>query len=193
MTTPMQPHGPWVRRLFRTGGATKAELLSQLELAGVRLNDAARKLFSDDRFTPSTAGSLIEVAELSVASLNFHDGATIDQIVEQAARLGLSPCPLELGPHLRLQYTDQPEGFLNQPPSQHRAPAGSVTVASAPLDEDEDTPKGFYLRKIEGILWLRGYRSWAGHVWSPEDRLVFMPENQDCAPTRRSSTDSAAA
>ena len=171
--TPTQRHGPWVGRLIRIGGTNKPELLSQLQLAGVRLNEAAQALFADDRFTTSAVSSLIEIAELSVASLSFHNGATIAQIVEQAAAIGLSLCPLELGPHFRLQYTDQPEGFLGQPPSQHRAPPGSVTVASAPLGEDEDTPKGFYLRTIEGTLWLRGYRSWAGHVWSPEDIFVF--------------------
>ncbi len=171
--TPTHSHEPWVKRLIRIGGVNKPELLSQLQVAGVRLNEAARTLFVDERFTTSAVSSLIEIAELSVAKLSFHNGATIAQIVEQAAALGFALCPLELGPHFRLQYTDQPEGFLGQPPSQNRAPPGSITVASAPLSEDEDTPKGFYLRTIEGSLWLRGYRSWAGHVWSPEDIFVF--------------------
>jgi len=46
-------------------------------------------------------------------------------------------------------------------------------VASAPLAQDDETPKGFYLRRIEGVLWLRGYRSWPGHIWSPQDMFVF--------------------
>jgi hypothetical protein len=46
-------------------------------------------------------------------------------------------------------------------------------VASRPLDESEETPKGFYLRRNDGVLWLRGYWSHAGHLWSPEDLLVF--------------------
>ena len=50
---------------------------------------------------------------------------------------------------------------------------GAVVVASPPLDERDETPKGFYLRRIHGVLWLRGYWSWAGHVWSPQDVLVF--------------------
>ena len=49
-----------------------------------------------------------------------------------------------------------------------------VTVASAPLCDDEEVPKGFYLRRIEGVLWLRGYQSWSGHVWSGEDTFVFV-------------------
>jgi hypothetical protein len=46
-------------------------------------------------------------------------------------------------------------------------------VISTELTEDHDVPKGFYLRRIEGALWLRGYRSGPEHVWSPEDRIVF--------------------
>lgn len=57
-----------VTRLIRMGGASKPELLSQLRVAGVRLNDAAQALFADDRFTTSTVSSLIEIVELSVAS-----------------------------------------------------------------------------------------------------------------------------
>lgn len=171
--TGTSPSGPWVTRTIRIGGASKADLLSHLRLAEVRLNESAEVLFADDRFTTSAVRSLIEIAELSVASLGFRDGATFDQIVQQAEAAGLSLCPLELGPHFRLQYTAQPEGSLGRPPSQHRAPPGSITVASEPLADDDGIPKGFYLRRIEGVLWLRGYRSSPDHNWSPEDFLVF--------------------
>jgi hypothetical protein len=157
----------------RIGGASKSELLSKLEEAHVCLNPLAQDLFADARFTTAAVTSVVEVVEVSVGGLGLCGGATFVQIVEQAASTGLSLCPLELGPYLRLQLTDQPEGYLGQPTSQNRAPAGSITVASAPLSEDDQTPKGFYLRRIEGVLWLRAYRSWQGHVWSPEDIFVF--------------------
>ena len=80
---------------------------------------------------------------------------------------------MELGPYLRLQYLDQPEGFFGQPLTRHRAPPGSVTIASESPVEDDDFPKGFYLHCIKGVLWLRGYRSDAQHVWDPDDHLVF--------------------
>ncbi|GAA0760076.1 hypothetical protein LRH25_00815 [Ideonella azotifigens] len=160
-------------RQVRVGGASKAELLAQLEAAGVALNEAGKSLFADERFTTSAVTSLREVVELAVAELGFAEGATWAQVIERAMSQGLTPCPLELGPHLRLQFLDQAEGFLGQPVTQHRAPPGSLTVASLPIAEDDDTPKGFYLRRIEGVLWLRGYRSGADHLWSPEDRLVF--------------------
>jgi len=161
-------------RTLRSGGVAKDELLSRLEAAGVRLNEAGRTLFGDPRFTTSPTASRVDGVETSVAALGLADGATFATIVERAAAHGLSLCPLELGPHLRLELVDQEEGFVGQPASQHRAPPGSITLASAPLAEDDETPKGFYLRRIEGVLWLRGYRSWPGHHWSPQDMLFFV-------------------
>jgi hypothetical protein len=171
--------------MVRIGGVTRAELLSRLQRAGVLLNEAAETLFADDRFTTSLLSTSVEVVSFSVAELGFPDGASFGDIVERANNIGLLLCPLEVGPHLRLQFIYQPEGFIGQPVSQNCAPPGSLTVASAPLAQDDDSPKGFYLRRIEGALWLRGYRSWAGHIWSPRDRLAFV-RDQDLA---TSSTD----
>lgn len=160
-------------RSIRIGGVDRSALLAQLVSGGIALNDAARALFTDPRFTTAPAATRIELVELSVGELGLPDGGTFDRIVEQAARSGLSLCPLEVGPHLRLQFADQPEGAAGRAESKGRAPPGSITVASAPLDVDDDTPKGFYLRRIDGVLWLRGYRSWPGHVWSAADVIVF--------------------
>lgn len=161
-------------RLARVGGVPKEELLSRLQEANVQLNEAAQALFADARFTTSSVSSFVETVQIPVAALGFPEGATFAKVLERAASNGLIPCTVELGPHLRLQFTDQPEGFLGQPASQHCAPPGSVTLASEPLAEDDETPKGFYLRRIEGDLWLRGYRSWSGHNWSPQDVFVFV-------------------
>jgi hypothetical protein len=162
-----------VTRRIRVGGVSKKELLARLESAGVQMNADARDLFADERFETSADGTIVDVAEVTVASLGFDDGATFGEFVERAARRALALCPLELGPHLRLQYLDQPEGSAGQPPSRHRAPHGSVTIASAPLSDDDTVPKGFYLRRIDGAPWLRGYRASPDHVYGPQDVFAF--------------------
>jgi len=172
-SNPNRLDGDPVTRRIRVGGMSKGELLDELRRHGVELNEAGQALFADDRFTTSQASQVIDTVQVSVAALGHGQGATFARIEERAARMGLSLCPHELGPHLRLQFLDQPEGYLGHPPSQHRAPPGSITVASRPLSQDGDVPKGFYLRRISGVLWLRGYRSGPEHVWSPEDVLVF--------------------
>ena len=160
-------------RAVRVGGMDKRELLQALRDQKVQLNQAGKALFEDRRFTTLSQKKVIEIACLSVADLGFVEGATYQQLTARALESGLVECPLELGPHLRLQFPDQPEGSAGRPATQHRAPPGSITIASSPIDDCDDTPKGFYLRRIDGVLWLRGYWSWPGHIWSPEDVLVF--------------------
>ena len=155
------------------GGLPKSQLLDALAAANIALNPAANELFADPRFEPGAAALDVVITYRSVATLGFSDGATHAELVESARGRGLTACALEVGPYLRLQFRDQPEPPSGLPPTQNRAPSGSITVMSAPLDESDDTPKGFYLRRMDGVLWLRGYRSWVGHVWSPDDVLVF--------------------
>lgn len=160
------------------GGTPKEALLHRLHDSGVELNDLALGLFADARFTTLVVPAEVQVAEVSVASLGFPAGATFETLVERAAAAGLRLCPLELGPHLRLALLDQPEGATGRPPTRGCAPHGSITVASPPFDSNEEVPKGFYLRRIEGTLWLRGYRSWSGHLWSPGDVLAFTESRE---------------
>lgn len=158
-------------RVIRIGAADKVELLSRLDAAGVKLNDYAKALFADQGFSTSPAETTITIKELTVAELGLRAGGTFRRIIARAKDLGLSECPLEGAPHLRLQSLDQPEGSLGQPPSKHRAPHGSITVAA--LLPAGDLVMGFYLRRIDGELWLRGFRCSADHVWSPEDVFAF--------------------
>lgn len=161
-------------RKVAVGGLSKQALLGRLANAGVEMNEAARRLFDSPEFTTNPDPEILTMVELSVADLGFQDGATMAAIHASAIARGYEWAPLELGPHLRLQYLDQPEGSLEQPRTEHRAPPGSVTIASAPLSADDEFPKGFYLRRIEGKLWLRGYRSGPDHLWAPEDRLGYV-------------------
>ena len=164
---------PHMVRSVRIGGLSRLQLLAELQRNKIELNKAGLELFANDRFTPSEGSSTLETIEITVANLGFPQGTTIDRIYERAVQLGMSLCPLELGPHLRLQHRDQPEGHVGHPPSQHRAPPGSLTIASRHISEDDDVPKGFYLRRIDGVLWLRGYRSGPEHIWNQEDHFVF--------------------
>ncbi len=158
---------------LQVGGIPKADLRRRLRAQGVELNALAEEFFEDDRFTIAETPYRVVALELSVSDLGFPDGATMPQILQEARRQSLVPCPAELGPHFRLHWQDQPEGHIGQVATSHRAPPMSVTVVSAPISEDDHFPKGFYLRRIEGLLWLRGYRSDDTHLWSPADHLVL--------------------
>jgi hypothetical protein len=163
-----------VLRSIQVGGVSKSALLAHLESQGVHLNELGRKLFADARFSTSTVPRTIETAQVTVSNLGFTSGATIAEIFAAAASRGLGPCGLELAPHMRLQFMDQTEGSATQREFRNEAPPGAITVASLPISEDDEDPKGFYLRRIDGLLWLRGYRSWAGHLWKAGDEFVFQ-------------------
>lgn len=167
------PDCPIVKRTIEAGGMTKQQLLQRLQQASILMNEYGERLFSDDLFPASAETYMIETVELTVAGLGFQQGAPLDRIFQRAGELGLGLCPLELGPYMRLQYQDQPEGLSAELSQRHQAPSGSITIASAVLTDDHDFPKGFYLRSMDGAIWLRGYIADYLNIWDPNDHFIF--------------------
>ncbi len=150
---------------------SRHELRTALREAGVRLNDSAEVLLSSDIFDGQKQETL-RIVQRTVGQLGVGPGATLSSIFSKAREEGLSLCPSFTGPYLRLAMLDQasaPDSVF----SNGSAPSGSITVASSPLDDHDVLPKGFYLRVIDDVAWLRGYRATDEHIWSPEDRLAF--------------------
>jgi len=164
---------PTLIRTVTVGGLTKLELMEELQRNAISMNESGERLFGSDRFSTSATPYSVTTIELTVRDLGFSQGFAISEIHARTIALGLALCPIELGPHLRLHYLDQLEGYWGKPLPQHRAPYGSITIASGQITEVDDFPKGFYLRCIQGEFWLRGYRSGPEHVWKPDDHFIF--------------------
>ncbi|MEV8268186.1 hypothetical protein [Microbacterium sp. NPDC076911] len=159
------------RRVF-VGHLSREVLLARLHASGTLLNEHANTLLDDSAFDDVGEGEVISIAERSVAAIGLADGATLTQIYARATCQGLLLCPAVAGPYLRFALAQQqsaPDSVL----SSGRAPTGSVTVAARALREDDEFPKGFYLRTIDGKPWLRGFRCDDQHLWSPADRFIF--------------------
>ncbi|CAM3881079.1 helicase [Mesobacillus thioparans] len=167
------PDCPVINRKIEVGELTKSQLIQKLQQYSILINEYGERLLADDKFKTSDTKYNLQTVELTVGNLGFPDGATTDQIFKKASELGLELCPLELGPYLRLDYLDQPEGNSGNLLQRNQAPSGSVTIASEILSKDDDFPKGFYLRRINGVLWLRGYSADHLHVWNPDDHFIF--------------------
>lgn len=146
---------------------------ADLAAAGVRLNAYAEALLDRPEFgTEAPEPQTVEVVLQSVSELGLTDGGTLPEVFAAAASAGLRLCPLTTGPALRLALLDQesaPDSVL----STGRAPTGSIHVASAPVSEDHEVPKGFYLRVIDGVPWLRGYRCDDVHRNAPDVVFAF--------------------
>lgn len=152
------------------GGLSKNDLLVKLNDTGILLNEFAKIILLSELFKVSKQKKQIKVVVTSLKELCFSKEATIPEIEKNLKNYGLAECPLELAPYLRLYLKNQKE---IKEESINKAPSGSLTIFSRPLVEDEDFPKGFYLRNIDGKLWLRGYRCSLDYIWSPDDKLIF--------------------
>ncbi len=144
------------------GGVWKPDLRRRLEAASVSLNVYAEQLFDAPEFTVADEPRPIVVIAVSLPELGLESGAPLPVIFEHADMHGYDLCPLEVAPHLRLAFLDQ-------------SPGPYLTVASPrPRPRDMDFPAGFYLRRLDDGLWLRGYRTDDDWVFSPDfTRFVF--------------------
>lgn len=154
------------------GGASRTDLRSALRAHGVLLNAHAEMLLDHEAFDVREPVELT-IVERAVGELGLGDGGTLPEVFAAAREQGLWLCPPDTGPYLRLAMRSQP----NAPDSvlsAGRSPAGSIKVAAAPLSEDVEFPKGFYLRVVDGMQWLRGYRCDDEYRFSAGDRFAFV-------------------
>lgn len=155
---------------------SKDKLMEKLEQSGVELNDYAYELFQSDLYKPSTITYTATVVELTLAEIGLTIGGNFGEIRSCIQSLGLLYCPLELASYIRLHKLHDKELSDRREKVLGKAPPGSITIFSEPLVNDDDFPKGFYIRTINGVPWLRGYRCSEDYVWDPGDRMIFTIE-----------------
>ena len=155
------------------GGLSRCDLIATLSLQQIQLNVYAQILLDDAVFCDANTQLVISVVERRVSDLGLPDGGTLSQVFDAAQTHGLKLCPPTAGPDLRLAMAKQ-ESCTDLVMSRGHAPDGSYTLAAPTLSDDEEYPKGFYLRAVKGQLWLRGYRCDDLHLWSPDDRFIFQ-------------------
>ncbi|MBQ8161539.1 MAG: hypothetical protein IJ083_12455 [Clostridia bacterium] len=110
------------------------------------MNERATELIAHTRFTVEFMQGVTAVI-VSIGEPGMKDGAALRDIFRAISPLGLKPCA-----H-----------------GGHEAPDMAVTVLTERIEENDDFPKGLYLRNVDGTLWLRGY--------SCDDLYRFPAEN----------------
>jgi hypothetical protein len=158
-------HGSGVENVkVRIGGHSKTELLMLLSKKKVALNAYATMIFMSSEFVISESCYDVFLQSASVESLGLIKGGTFDEIVESAYAKGMSLCPIEVAPYLRLEHQEATKC------------SGLLTVASK-LFSSEYMPNGFYLRAYDGHIWLRGYKATHDVVYEPGMEFVFTLSN----------------
>ncbi len=153
------------------GGRPRGWLREELRSAGVSMNPHAQTLLEHPVFDEAAA-ERVRVVVRSVQQLGLDHPATMSRVVSAAAERGLGLCPAVTGPYLRLAWTTQPDS-TDSVLSAGRSPDGAVNVAAPQLSDDVDYPRGFYLRAVEGRLWLRGFRCDDLYEFAPDVRFAF--------------------
>src|SRR3990167_1590934 len=133
-------------------------ITTALEADGFKIGTYARQILAKTRF--ALKETEIELVRVSVTDLGFTRAASRKVIYERALSLGLVLCPAEVGPQLRRQYADQPNGdwFL---------------VAMEPIADSGRYLRVFGVDHYDGGLWLFTYDGRPDNEWDPERQWVF--------------------
>ena len=163
MNGPKPEFKTWRMIKLGTGLRTADDFRSAHKRADMKIGDYANDMLGKSAFTASETEQQVELVVASVAELGFKKGARFDQICGRARELGLELCPNEVGPQLRLQYTDQP---MNE----------WLLVAMEPIFDSDGYRSGWRVGRGGGGLWLdgTGVCFHPGSVWDHDDRFVFV-------------------
>lgn len=154
------PEGKIERQTVAIGGKISKELQEELKNKGFEISQYAQFLMDSKDFITQARPSPLTTIKLTVKDLGFIANATTDQIYEKAKLLGLDLCPAEVGPHLRLYDTKQPDDNW-------------YYIAMKQIADVNGRPGVFVLGRHAGGLWLDDSRARPTREWYPDLGFVF--------------------
>ena len=151
----------WKTIKLGTGLKTADDFREVLKDNGFKVSGWANDILGKSAFTVATEGIEVDLFKVMVAELGFKKGVRRrNQIYKRARDLGLELCPPEVGPQLRLQYQDQPNGEW-------------ILVAMESIVDSDGYPRLFRVGRYDSGRWLSSHWSSPGHFWSADYRWVF--------------------
>lgn len=150
------------KKIHRTkveiGGKTRQQLQTELEAKNIQTWGSGKEMIQ--KIAMSTERTSVEIVEFTIADLGFPSGCTRAKLFARAAELGLEFCPAEVGPHHRLQYTDQPDGEL-------------LSIGMEPIGDSNGHLCVFYLDCRGGRLQLHALSARSADHWHPIYKVAF--------------------
>jgi hypothetical protein len=128
---------------------------------GMKITDYAKDLLRNPDFKVVGEYQSVDLVEVSVGSLGFTGIVRYDAICARARELGLDLCPSEVGPQLRLHYTNQP---LNE----------WLVVAMKPISDRGGLPNVFGVDRDGDGLWLGTNYGRPENQWNPNIPFIFV-------------------
>lgn len=152
----------WKTIKLGTGLSTASDFRNALKLIGVKIGDRTNDILDNPAFTVATCAAEVELVVASVAEIGFKKKTRCKDIYIRAQELGLDLCPPEVGPQLRLQYTDQlrREGLV---------------IAMEPITDSRGYPNLFrVVRRGNGDYWLDYDEGDPDDVFEDYRQFVFL-------------------
>ncbi len=146
------------KRTFELSTRTSKEYEEELINKGFKISYWAQDILG--KIEPLKQKEEIDTVSFSVEQLGFPKGATFQEIYEKAKEFNLELCPPQIGPELRLSYTDQPNGEW-------------LIIAMDPISDRGGAPDLFWVGRARSESWLDTAFGRLSYKWSGDDRFVF--------------------
>lgn len=140
----------------------KEVLKDSIKAKGYFIGSWANDLMDRPEFSLSEKESELDLVNVSVGELGFSGWTTYADICSKAKEFGLELAPAEVGPQLRLQYDDQPNGEWLR--------VGMEAIAGSGGDRLVFVVE----RGGGGRAWLRSDDGRPDSRWGAEGRFVFV-------------------
>lgn len=150
----------WRTIKLGTGPTTADDFRKALKASGCRISDWVNDILGRLAFTASSKEQELDLVVVSVAELGFKNGTARKDIYAKAQEIGLTLCPAEVGPELRLQYKDQPVGEW-------------LYIAMEPITDSDGCLRVFRVGHGESGQWLDSYAGHPRNFWDEHSRWVF--------------------
>jgi len=151
----------WRAIKLGTGIKDGKSFIKAIEDAGKKVSEWAKDMLGKKAFTAASQEMKVELVKLTVRDLGFAETTRYDKICERALQLGLQLCPNEVGPQLRLQYVDQPNGEW-------------IWVAMEAIRASDGDLSLFGVEHDGNDLWLNGSCADPGDLFDPDNTFVFV-------------------
>jgi len=150
----------WKTIKLGTGPKNAGDFRKIIKDNGFSISDYGNDILGQPAFTVATEETELDLVVVSVAELGFKVGATRELIYVRAKEFGLDLCPAEVGPQLRLQYKDQPNGEW-------------FIVAMEPIISSVGDLRLFDVEQVGSGLWLESCSGSPVCFWNFGTRFVF--------------------
>jgi len=142
---------------------TTEGIIEALEKEGFSIGYWAIDVLNSPAFMLASVESELDLVRISPTKLGFKDGAYRKDIYKQALDNGLTLCPLEVGPQLRLQYKNQPVRESLQ-----------IGMEAQVDREGHESEFRVVHSPTDGPLWLVGDHKHPDDFWEKNEYFIFV-------------------